>query len=205
MKTLQTGVTLVELMVTISILAILAAIAMPNFASLMLTNRLASQTNDVMAAVTTARAEAIRRNQRVVVCRYDGINANGTVPATFACNTTAGVWGGVVVFNDANGNNAYDGANADPRLNEELIKVVRFDTSRFQVQAGPIISALSNEIVFRGDGIARDGAGAFLNSGQLRICIDSNDGNNARDISLRGGGKTVLTQATSATCAAPTE
>lgn len=198
MKTLQTGVTLVELMVTISILAILAAIAAPNFASLMLTNRLASQTNGVMAAVTTARAEAIRRNQRVVVCRYDGINTNGTVPATLACNTAGGAWGGLVVFNDANANNALD-------VGEELIKAERFDTSRFQVLASPAISGLSNEIVFRGDGIARDAAGAFLNAGQLRICIASNDGNNARDIGLRGGGKTVLTQATSATCATPTD
>jgi len=198
MKTLQTGVTLIELMVTIAILAILAAIAAPNFASLMVTNRLASQTNNVMAALTTARAEAIRRNQRVVVCRYDGINANGTVPATLGCNTAGGAWGGVVVFNDANANNALDAG-------EELIKAERFDTSRFQVLASPVLSGLSNEIVFRGDGIARDGTGAFLNSGQLRICITSSDGNNARDIGLRGGGKTVLTQATSATCAAPTE
>lgn len=198
MKTFQSGVTLVELMVTIAILAILAGVAAPSLSHLMMTNRLASQTNGIMAALTVARAEAIRRNQRVVACRYDGIAANGSVPATFSCDAGGGDWTGVVVFNDSNANNARDAG-------EDLIKAERFDTSKTAIRASAQIAALSNAVVFRGDGIARDNTGAFLNSGQIRVCIPDTGGNNARDIALRGGGKTVLSKASDNTCGAPND
>ncbi len=198
MNASQRGVTLIELMVTVAIIAVLAGIAAPSLSHLMMTNRLASQSNDVMSALTVARAEAVRRNQRVVMCRYDGILANGTVPATFNCDGAGGAWGGVVVFNDTNASNTRD-------VGEDLIRAERFDTTRVQVQSSPQIAALANALVFRGDGIARDNVGGFLNTGQIRVCVLSSDGSNARDIGIRGGGKAVLTKATDASCAAPND
>jgi len=62
------GFSLVELMVTIAVLAILLAIGIPSFASLIASNRLTSATNELVAALQTARTEAIRRNVRVTVC-----------------------------------------------------------------------------------------------------------------------------------------
>ena len=55
------GFTLVELMVTIVILAILTMAAIPSFSRLFTSNRLATQTNEFKAALQSARSEAQRR------------------------------------------------------------------------------------------------------------------------------------------------
>lgn len=63
------GFTLIELMVTVTIMAILAAIAAPSFNEALLSNKLASYANTFVASAQLARGEAIKRNARVVVCR----------------------------------------------------------------------------------------------------------------------------------------
>lgn len=68
------GFTLVELMITIVVLAIIIAIAAPNFTSLINSNRLTGAGNELIAVLQTARTEALRRNRTVTVCS----SANGT-------------------------------------------------------------------------------------------------------------------------------
>jgi type IV fimbrial biogenesis protein FimT len=76
------GITLIELMVAISVLAILLAIAIPSFENALLGSKLSSQANTFLASLQLARSEAIKRNGRVIVCK----SANGAV-----C-TSAGGW-----------------------------------------------------------------------------------------------------------------
>ncbi len=68
------GFTLLELMVTVAILAIVSAIAVPSFAGLINRDRLTSQANELVATMQYARSEAVRINGQVQLCP----STNGT-------------------------------------------------------------------------------------------------------------------------------
>ncbi len=62
------GFTLIEMMVVISIVAILLALAVPAFNALMASSRMESRTQALLSSVQFARSEAIRSNGNVYVC-----------------------------------------------------------------------------------------------------------------------------------------
>lgn len=68
------GFTLIELMVTVAVLAILVTVAIPNFQTFLMNSRMASQANDVITALNLARSEAVKRAANVTVCA----SSNGT-------------------------------------------------------------------------------------------------------------------------------
>ncbi|PZQ28968.1 MAG: type II secretion system protein GspH [Stenotrophomonas acidaminiphila] len=88
----QRGFTLIELMVTIAVIAILSAIAAPSMVSLMNSNRLSSTAGELTAAAQLARVEAIRRNAPVRLCR----STDGTT-----CSNGAD-WGGWAIVGNNN-------------------------------------------------------------------------------------------------------
>lgn len=62
------GLTLIELMVTVAVLAILLTIALPDLRGFIVSNRLASDVNAFVGMLNYARSEAITRNQSVIIC-----------------------------------------------------------------------------------------------------------------------------------------
>lgn len=62
------GFTILELMITVSLLAIVLALAVPSFRATLQNNRLTAQANDLATGMQLARSEALKRNRPVSVC-----------------------------------------------------------------------------------------------------------------------------------------
>ncbi len=71
------GFTLVELMFTVVVLAIITAAALPSFRSFIVGESIKSSSFDIMAALVLARSEALKRNTNVDVTPISGNWQNG--------------------------------------------------------------------------------------------------------------------------------
>ena len=90
-RALESGFTLIELMVTVAVLAILLSIAIPNYQTFVMSSRMASQTNDFITALNLARSEAVKSAANVTVCA----SSNGA--------TCTGGWDTGWIIHDAAG------------------------------------------------------------------------------------------------------
>ncbi len=82
------GFTLIELIFTVAVMAILASLAAPSFRQFIATQRIRNASFDMMAALTLVRSEAITRNASVDILRsgsaWDGgwkVSADGGTTA----------------------------------------------------------------------------------------------------------------------------
>ncbi|UTW05729.1 GspH/FimT family pseudopilin (plasmid) [Amphritea atlantica] len=94
----ETGVTLIELMVTLSVLAILLAVGVPSLAGLVRSQKLDSTVQLLKDSYSQARYEAVTRQQSVILC-----------PLDIGSNRCGNRWNeGVLSYLDLDGDNRYD-------------------------------------------------------------------------------------------------
>jgi type IV fimbrial biogenesis protein FimT len=89
------GVTLIELMVTLSIAAVILTLAVPSFQTLIRTNQTRTVTNGLVSVFNLARSEAIKRGWPVTVCKSGNIN-----DISPTCSSAASWKDGWLVFVD---------------------------------------------------------------------------------------------------------
>jgi type IV fimbrial biogenesis protein FimT len=110
---LARGFTMIELMVTLAVAAVLVGLAVPNMAVFAKNNRLTGGANDLLAAIYSTRAEAIKQQVTATMCFTTTPTA-----ATPACdgNGTQG-W---ITWIDANGNSTVD-AGEEVKVRHEAL------------------------------------------------------------------------------------
>lgn len=75
------GFTIIELMITLVVAAILLAIAIPSFNYLTVSSKLTTTANTLVNALGIARSEAIKRNANVVVGTDGSVSVTAGTPA----------------------------------------------------------------------------------------------------------------------------
>lgn len=70
----HSGFTLIELMVTLAVAAILLTVGIPSFRDFIMNNRLSSQANEFAAAVNLARSAAISKQRNAYITSKSGTN-----------------------------------------------------------------------------------------------------------------------------------
>lgn len=86
MKNRISGFTLIEMMVTIAVLGILVAVALPNYRAFVLSSRMTAQANEFVASINMARSEAVKRNAVVTISAKDDGWGDGWVITDAANN-----------------------------------------------------------------------------------------------------------------------
>lgn len=105
------GFTLPELLITLALLAILAAQLTPDLSTILRDNRLHAIAARVSQELQLARTEAIQRNRKVTLCKSDN---------TLQCNNSAAWESGWILFENLDGDGRVDTGDRVLRLGEPL-------------------------------------------------------------------------------------
>jgi type IV fimbrial biogenesis protein FimT len=143
MKTIVSkGFTLIELMVTMAVVAVLLSAGVPTFSALIKNNRLVTENYALRTVLSAARSEAQTQRTTVTVCR----SANGL-------NCSTGDWGaGYMAFIDLDNDRQLDEEDG-----EQLLQSRVQDSSNVVVR----YSRASDVLLFNSNGNAVDSNGTF--------------------------------------------
>ncbi len=112
------GFTLIELIITLSVVAILMLIATPSMQTMVVKNRMVTTLNELVADLNLARSEAIKRGQRTLLCK----SSSGT-----QCDPNADWSDGWLLFHDSDGDRAVSANEQVIRVHAKLNKSIKLD------------------------------------------------------------------------------
>lgn len=108
------GFTLIELIVTLAVFAIAAAMAIPNMGSFLDSNRRAANINIFVSAMNLARSEAVKRNNDVSLCTRNDAGTD--------CDAAKNWENGWLVFVDDGTKGDVDGSDIILRVYDPVFK-----------------------------------------------------------------------------------
>jgi type IV fimbrial biogenesis protein FimT len=169
LKSKGKGFTLIEVMVSLAILGILAALAAPSFSESIKRYRVNAVKDDLIASIQVARSEAIRSGFPVILERQTvGCTADTSVNNVWSC--------GWRMFVDFNSNGVQDVAAVPP---EPTLQVATVSAGY-----GVIFSSLTTQLVFDRWGQLQNGNRNFVVSPP-----EGNTGTSTKTICMQFGGK----------------
>ena len=114
MKYRESGLTLVELMLVLTMMAVVTSLAAPSFRSLWVKRSVLLAAETLLGDLRYARSESLQRARPVLVCQSSN---------AMSCTRDGAAWAkGWIVFVDSNGSAQIDGDNADGPA-EALLRV----------------------------------------------------------------------------------
>jgi type IV fimbrial biogenesis protein FimT len=147
----SSGVTLLELVVVVAIVAVLVTLAVPSFTSMAERSAVSGHVNTFIGALRFARSEAIKAGTTVVMCR-----SSNSETATPTCATSGNDWmAGWIVFvnRDQDASNNFNSADGDSLLKAQ---------GPMQSSGGIVPAATVGKFVFRSTGIMSAGASQMV-------------------------------------------
>lgn len=167
----QRGFSLLELLVTLAIGAVLLGLAVPSLQGLMSGSQLSATTNTLVYSLQTARSEAIKRGATVGVC-----TSTTPLAANAACDSGAGYDSGWIVFVDADDSGAREAA-------EEIVLTVEARSPAFTLTADAVFA---DALYFNDSGYSVSAAGIPLSGG---ILIDYAANSEQRRVNVAANGR----------------
>lgn len=145
------GFTVIELMITVAVIAVLATIAAPSMRDLVKNARMTALANDLMTDLNVARSEAVKRGVRTAICTSN----NGT-----SCTNTEWRYGWIV-FTDSVDGTDYGSVNGTDAILKTAPKIDGADEdvpTRITAPAAPAGPA-GQYVGFRPSGVVTPGGG----------------------------------------------
>ena len=106
----RTGFTVIELLITVLLIAVLMAVAAPSLRDLIKNARMTGLANTLMTDLAVTRSEAVKRGARTAICPSDRAT-QCTAPPYTNCQCTNTAWNlGYLILQDTDGDGEIDAA-----------------------------------------------------------------------------------------------